>query len=523
MPLAVAEPLTNTASGGDTSRFVGWELIGHGGSADVYKVQDRELGVPLAVKILKQDHSRDRRYIESLRREVLISRRLRHPNICPIHDLYEGDRGVGIVMDLIQGQDLKAWLKSNRGNLLQTMPSRLSMLRKLCEALKVAHTLIVHRDLKPANIFLLNGDIANPVIMDFGMSTDAAAGAMDGGTPKYMAPEQFLRDSLIDHRADLFALGILAYEVLTDGQIPACSLKDVIRTGALPEFDRRAIPPPSAFCAAIPADLDQLVLQLVEYDPAHRPANAGEVAETLAVTKLVDAYRPSATAGNQVRTARIEAGAYLVGDKASNRACDQPERKVRVGAFRIGLTPVTNQQYRAFLSATGHKAPPLLDHALFGHDQHPVVMVSFADASAYARWAGGRLPTEAEWEIAAKAGQAANRFPWGSSEPQVTQANIDNLRTTTTPVTGYPRGTNGLGMADCCGNVWEWCASDWDDSLWKTLPAEPRSEALSPDADKAIRGGSFDSPMIAGRTSFRHKANINTLRADIGFRIAFDD
>src|SRR4051812_12036415 len=204
MPAAIAAPLTDAATSGPSSRFAGWELIGHGGSADVYKVQDRELGVPLAVKILKQDHSGDQRYIESLRREVLISRRLRHPNICPIHDLYEGDRGVGIVMDLIQGQDLKAWLRSNYGNLLETMPARLGMLRKLCEALKVAHTLIVHRDLKPANIFLLNGEITNPVIMDFGMSTDAAEVGMDGGTPKYMAPEQFLRRDVIDHRADLF-------------------------------------------------------------------------------------------------------------------------------------------------------------------------------------------------------------------------------------------------------------------------------------------------------------------------------
>ena len=520
MPVASVAALNETAMRG-SNRFAGWELIGKGGSADVYKVQDRELGVSLAVKILKQDLSQDRRYIESLRREVLISRRLRHPNICPIHDLYEGERGVGIVMDLIQGQDLKAWLQAQRGNLLQTMPARLGMLRKLCEALKVAHTLIVHRDLKPANIFLLDGDIQNPVIMDFGMSMDSADAGMDGGTPKYMAPEQFLRDAGIDHRADLFALGILAYEVLTDGQIPACSLKDALRTGALPVFDRNSILPPSSFCAALPADLDQLVMQLLAYDPADRPASAAEVAVSLADVRLLDAYRPAVTAGD-IETSRIEAGAYMVGDKASGRACDQPERKVRTGAFRIGLTPVTNRQYRAFLRATGHNAPTLNDHPVFGHDNHPVVMVSFADASAFARWAGGRLPTEVEWEIAARALQPGNRFPWGPQEPAVTQANIDNIRTSTTPVNSYPRGTNGLGLSDCCGNVWEWCASDWDDSLWKTLAGEARVTTLNADAPKAIRGGSFDAPVIAGRTSFRHHAPAAALRADIGFRIAFD-
>ena len=110
------------------ARFSGWELVGNGGSSDVYKVRDSELGVSLAIKLLKHDHSKDRRYIESLRREVLISRKLRHPNICPIHDLYEGERGVGIVMDFIEGQDLKRWLQDNHGHLLETMPARLVLL-----------------------------------------------------------------------------------------------------------------------------------------------------------------------------------------------------------------------------------------------------------------------------------------------------------------------------------------------------------------------------------------------------------
>src|SRR4051794_37362464 len=108
-------------------RFVDWKLIGSGGVADVYRVVDRELGVPLAIKILKQLHREDRRYIDSLRSEVLISRKLRHPNICPIHDLYEGPQGVGIVMDLIEGQDLKGWMQQHRGRLLDTIQPRLTV------------------------------------------------------------------------------------------------------------------------------------------------------------------------------------------------------------------------------------------------------------------------------------------------------------------------------------------------------------------------------------------------------------
>ena len=519
----VREPAEGEQRAG-TTRFSEWQRVGQGGSADVYKVQDTELGVTLAIKLLKQDHNTDRRYIESLRREVLISRKLRHPNICPIHDLYEGERGVGIVMDFIEGQDLKQWLVDNRGHLLETMPSRLTLLSKLSEALVVAHSLIIHRDLKPANIFLVRGDIGNPVIMDFGLSTpDDSETVLDGGTPKYMAPEQFLRAGGIDQRADLFALGILAYELLTDGHIPACSLKDAHKTGSLPIFEPLDIVPPSAFCAAIPIELDRLILQLVEHDPARRPSSATEVLGVLRAVKLLDPFRPLSRANALSARAAIAAGSYQVGDKTSGRACDQPQRKIRLDSYAIACSPVTNMEYRRFLSATGYRAPALLDHPVFGGDIHPVVMVTWDDAEAYARWAGGRLPTELEWEVAAKAGQADNRYPWGPDAPQITQANIDNICQTTTPVGSYRAGVNSLGLADCCGNVWEWCADAWDEALLKSAAADalnPQSQMKN--ALRAIRGGSFDAPTLTGRTSYRHRAPHGTARADIGFRIAFD-
>jgi serine/threonine-protein kinase len=504
-------------------RFSGWEPVGKGGSSDVYKVRDAELGVSLAIKLLKQAHSKDRRYIESLRREVLISRKLRHPNICPIHDLYEGECGVGIVMDFIEGQDLKQWLQDNRGHLLETMPSRLLLLNKLCEALVVAHSLIIHRDLKPANIFLVRGDITNPVIMDFGLSTpDDSETVLDGGTPKYMAPEQFLRSAAIDQRADLFALGILAYELLTDGNIPACSLKDAHKTGSLPVFEPNDIVAPSAFCAAIPPELDRLVLQLIEHDPARRPQTADEVLGVLGTVKLLDPFRPLNKSSSQGARAAIAAGSYQVGDK-SGRSCDQPQRKIRLGAYAIACAPVTNMEYRRFLSATGHRAPAFIDHPVFGGDLHPVVMVTWDDAHAYARWAGGRLPSELEWEVAAKAGHAENRYPWGNDAPQITQANLDNICQTTTPVASYRSGTNSLGMSDCCGNVWEWCADSWDEALLKSPAADETNPCSQAKNDlRAIRGASFDSPLATGRTSFRHRAHHAIARADIGFRIAFD-
>src|SRR5258706_8272439 len=163
MSLAASAKISAGENPSPAERFMDWQLIGSGGVADVYRVADKELGVPLAIKILKQIHREDRRHVDSLRSEVLISRKLRHPNICPIHDLYEGPRGVGIVMDLIVGQDLKAWMHEHRGRLLETIESRLTVLRKLTEALAVAHSQIIHRDLTPANIFIKNKDISSPI------------------------------------------------------------------------------------------------------------------------------------------------------------------------------------------------------------------------------------------------------------------------------------------------------------------------------------------------------------------------
>jgi formylglycine-generating enzyme required for sulfatase activity/predicted Ser/Thr protein kinase len=520
----IHDPMEVSAHTVPSERFINWVPVGKGGSSDVFKVFDAELGVPLAIKILKQSHRGDRRYIESLRSEVLISRRLRHRNICPIHDLYEGDRGVGIVMDLIEGHDLKDWLRKNRGRLLDTMPGRLSLLSKLCAALTVAHSLITHRDLKPANIFLRLGDISEPVIMDFGLSTPDNSDnthQLEGGTPKYMAPEQFLRLVDIDQRADLYALGILAYELLTDGNIPPCSLKDVHKTGELPVFQVQEIIAPSTFCAAIPPELDRLILSLIEHDRDKRPSSAAEVGRVLEKVVLLDPFRCQSP-DDRLATVQIAAGAYVVGEKSGSRAVDQPQRKIRLSAFEIAASPVTNADYRRFMSATGYKAPSFIDHPQFGAPSHPVVMVSWDDASTYARWAGGRLPTELEWEVAAKTGNPNNVFPWGSDSPQPTHANIDNLCAFTTPVGSYRAGNSGQGLMDCCGNVWEWCSDPWDDSLLKSLTADsldPRSTAAG--ELRAIRGGSFDSPAATGRTTFRHRIERQTFRADIGFRIVY--
>jgi formylglycine-generating enzyme required for sulfatase activity len=268
--------------------------------------------------------------------------------------------------------------------------------------------------------------------------------------------------------------------------------------------------------------LDRLVLSLIEHDRERRPASAADVSCALEKVVLLDPFRPLTPPGRRPLTVLIPAGSYVIGEKAGNRTCDQPQKKIRLSAFRITAAPITNGEYRRFLGATGYQASTLIDHPLFGADNHPVVMVNWDDAISYANWAGGRLPTELEWEVAAKGEKMGNAYPWGASEPKATLANIDNVCSATTPVGSYRLGCNKLGMMDCCGNVWEWCADVWEEGLLKVITAD----ALDPQSQgsgnlRAIRGGSFDSPAISGRTTFRHRLQKELRHADVGFRVVF--
>ncbi|MBI5650689.1 MAG: twin-arginine translocase TatA/TatE family subunit [Chloroflexi bacterium] len=174
---------------------------------------------------------------------------------------------------------------------------------------------------------------------------------------------------------------------------------------------------------------------------------------------------------------------------------EKPQRKIDLDAYYISETPVTNEDYKKFVDATGYKVPDHWDKNWrtfpTGKDNHPVVNVTWDDANAYARWAGCRLPTEAEWEKAAR-GTDGRRYPWGNEFDATRCNSYESEIGDTTPVGEYSlRGGNSpYGIKDMAGNVWEWCADWYDAEYYKNSPARnPKGSETG--NFRVVRGGTF--------------------------------
>lgn len=223
----------------------------------------------------------------------------------------------------------------------------------------------------------------------------------------------------------------------------------------------------------------------------------------------------------------IPAGEFLMGSEAGFPA-ERPVHEVFLEAFYLSTCPVTNAQYQQFVAETGHRVPYLDDNRMQadnwdrekqtyppGCAQHPVTLISWQDAQAYCVWAGGRLPTEAEWEKAARGGLAGKLYPWGD-EINPSLANYDN-RTGTTPVGSYP--ANDYGLYDMAGNVWEWVA-DWYDT--KYYAGSPPNNPRGPEKGtvRVLRGGAWLLFPQFCRVAYRFRNSPEFRFNLIGFRLA---
>jgi formylglycine-generating enzyme required for sulfatase activity/tRNA A-37 threonylcarbamoyl transferase component Bud32 len=527
--------------------------LGSGGFAVVYLVRDLHLKRKLAVKVLSPDVIASHSVLERFRREAETIAQLSHPHIVPLHFIGQKDDLVYLVMEAIDGGSLAERLE-REGRLPIDESARI--FSEVASALAHAHKRgVVHRDIKPQNV-LLDSESGRALVTDFGIARTAEGGSLTAtgmvvGTPAYLSPEQVTGEPS-DHRADIYALGVMMYQMLAGrppfiGATPTAVLMK--RLGGPP-------PPLRDLRPDVPDHIADLVDACLATDPNERLQNAGDIVRAITGHSPVSGGHTTATrmrvakqrsrsrgpmlvlAGAIVLAAGVGAffmsrqssnvpalrppldsgmvlvsgGAYVIGSDTGAEA-SRPAHSVQLGAFGIGQREVTVAEYDDFVRAQRAVAPwsgARPEGAL------PVTGVSWPEATGYCAWRhpdGGRLPTEEEWEAAAR-GSQGRLFPWGNTWDEAAANTAGAGRGGPAAAGSFPRGNTPEGINDLIGNVWEWTSSPFR-SYADTAPANSRYYV--------IRGGAYNTLDRLATNVFRAYAQPTTSRGDLsatGFRCA---
>ena len=560
--------------------------IGEGGMASVYEGVHEKLGIKVAIKILSPILARNPQLRQRFENEANLMASMSNPHITRVLDIEEKDDTLAIIMELLEGEDLDARVKRT-GPLTATEVKMI--FTQVLNAFDYAHSKgIVHRDIKPANIFI---DKNNQVkILDFGIAKLFGTGnemtqtGTQMGTPVYMSPEQVKGDKSIDHRSDIYALGVTLYFLLS-GKAPYESAEESsfeifmkIVNDPIPHLTNN-----SFFDAiiqkAVAKDRNERYQEIKEFRNSIEVGTSEEKTLQKVQDKIIYEepqkvlvseeklpeikkkgsskkvvlfsiiglfvligflsfynYKPSTVEASaevlveedtmpiKIEWVDIPEGTFTMGSPESevDRMEDEVQHQVTLSAFKMSKNEITFAQYDLFCEKTGREKPS--DEG-FGRGDRPVINVTWDEATAFATWMGCRLPTEAEWEYACRAGSTA-LFNTGSNLTTY-QANYnwrayDNnpsepkpeMPPMTMPVGSYP--ANAWGLHDMHGNVWEWC-SDWIGVYSSSTQTNPNGPSSG--SSRCLRGGSWMDGTQSCRSAHRNGDEPNYGGYEIGFRL----
>jgi serine/threonine-protein kinase len=637
--------------------------LGEGGMGVIYVVEQLSTGRQRALKLMHPGLVGSQDLRQKFTNEAKVGAKVASEHIVEVVAAGVDGDVPWLAMELLVGEDLSSLL-SRRGALPKE--DVVKILGQVCHGLAAAHAAgIVHRDLKPENIFLAEARRANESytvkLLDFGIAkvVEAARGSNTGaiGSPLWMAPEQSERNASIGPATDVWALGLVAFTLLTgkilwrSGEDPDLGVSAFLRelviepipsateraselgvralvpsgfdhwfgrcvvrpvdqrfrnvgeaytalshglgvwtTGPQPErpmMTPAAIPSASTAFATARTQIDDSsaavptggrTAPLVEPAPEdHAPAEvpvqgpstallvgggvvlfvglAGAGLYFLRHSRDV-AHDPPLDAGSanalplcQHGMVRIVGGEFKMGSSAGERD-EQPEHVVHVGAFCLDATEVTVGEFNACVAAKGCAAPKnradwpgikpeqreafsaYCNHGRGDRREHPINCITFDEAAAYCAWANKHLPTEEQWEYAARGGDP-RPYPWGPDSPTNRRLNgcddgcaqiarrtqeIIGPRLTgddgwegTSPVGTFPEGQSPFGAFDMAGNVAEWVDA----------PYCPYGQAACGTSARVTRGGSWmtDTPSSI-RTTSRAKTSADARVPDVGVRCA---
>jgi len=498
--------------------------------AGLFLARDIQSGEQVTIKRLDENTARDRVQRSRFLQEANLLLSLKHPNVLRAIDVIEDGARPSIIF---QHHPRKAasleMLLEHHGRL--PLAIAVNFLRQLLSALEHIHEAgVLHRRLSPAAILVREeGDAGAPsmFLTDFGLAhvrakkTGAskrsgtlmgmrAGDALSQVEPSpYMAPEMLSLEST--RRTDLYSLAVIFFEMCT-GSLP------VAAESKHPETISRQIlnQPPTALRQLLPhasRELESLLESMLQKSANARPQDAREVLEALSVCPEHDAEE----------MVLIPRGSFQQGSSKSDpqaRKEEQPARTVSLDAYSIDRFPVTVAQFKRFLDHTHYDMPE--EWGSFNdpvnHPNRPVVFVSWEDAEAYASWVGKRLPTEAEWEKAAR-GEHGRIYPWGDNAPDEQLAWFGG-KAHPAEVDAHPKGASGYGVHDLAGNAFEW-VNDWYERRY--YRSAPSNNPKGPDSGKkrVLKGGSFAHPDFALRCAVRGRYIPGERRANHSFRCAW--
>ncbi len=537
----------------DRYRLDSW--IGGGGMGTVYSATHLRINRRCAVKVLNPNLTGNHFALRRFEQEAIAACQVEHPNAVQVTDSgVTKDRLAYLVMEYVEGRLLRELIPRTGIEYRRAV----SLLTQICNVIEVAHQkLIIHRDLKPENIIIQNpGENEIVKVLDFGIAkvldrgqgnTQIANLTVEGtviGTPEYMSPEQ-CAGRKPGATSDIYSIGVIAYELLS-GQLPfdaETPTEYLVRhMTAEPRPLKEASP-------VVPALIASEVMRALRKDPLERPQSAREFAKRLQSAikridgqltqdqpdlsrnrrsvvwigivllllafggllfwlsnndKVVDPAVPPAVTGPESKIegmVLIKGGRFAMGGNSSSES-ENRQVEIDITDFYLDMTEVTNEQYKLFLDGNpSHPAPFTWQNDggrtyPAGEATLPVTGVSWEDAGAYAKWAGKRLPTEAEWEFAARSRGRYRLYPWGDNWRDGV-ANALKLRPSPSPVDGFRDDRTEQGVFGMVGNVSEW-VEDRHLQYDSKQPVYPEC----PDC-RVYRGGNYNSekPAVCAVTS----------------------
>ena len=352
----------------DNGRYIIERLIGQGGMGQVYEARQVSMGRQVAIKILHMNLTNNEELISRFETEALSISRLNHPNIITIYDYGRTEDGMlFMVMELLQGATLDRVIRREQG---VTQPRGLTLMRQVANAVSEAHRLgVVHRDLKPENIYLhgIPGQPERAKVLDFGIAkiihgeagpmgkgTNTAAGSVFG-TPQYMSPEQ-VHGEVIDHRSDIYSLGIILFELLA-GKTPYHSSSPV---GAMLAHISEPLPELSDINPYLSVDDDvrELIIAATAKDRGDRLQSVAEFLERLDdIEGLEGRSSPSIDYSNDTEYETATAVTRLATDEQVLIAKSTIEVKTKQND-EIGTIPPPKDAAAAYLSSNTYIRPP---------------------------------------------------------------------------------------------------------------------------------------------------------------------